>query len=57
MTIPEAQAYFDKLDAKEATRFNLLVGTYLRLGKPIEGAYEAAHTIMEEDNDDSTETK
>ncbi len=48
MTVGEAEDYFATLSAAEAQRFNLLVETYLKLGKPIEGAYEAAKTIMEE---------
>lgn len=47
MNVKEAQEYFDKLDAKEAQRFNLLVSVALKLGKPIEGAYSYAKTIME----------
>lgn len=52
MTVGEAEDYFEKLSAGEAQRFNLLVETYLKLGKPIEGAYEAAKTIMEEEKDE-----
>jgi hypothetical protein len=48
MTVQETETYFEKLTAEEATRFNLLVTVALKLGKPIEGAYEYAHTIMEE---------
>lgn len=46
MTQAETEAYYAQLTAPEAVRFNALVETYLKLGKPIEGAYEAAHTIM-----------
>lgn len=48
MSVTEAQAYFDKLDAKQARRFNLLVEVGIKLGKPIEGAYDYAKTVMEE---------
>lgn len=48
MTVSEAELYFAKLKPKDAVRFNVLVETYLKMGKPIEGAYEAAKTIMEE---------
>jgi hypothetical protein len=48
MTKKEAEDYFEKLDAGQALRFNLLVEVALKLGKPIEGAYEYAKTIMEE---------
>ena len=47
MTNTEAQEYFNKLTALEAVRFNLLVSTALKLGKPIEGAYEYAKSFME----------
>lgn len=53
MTVPEAEAYFEKLDAGKAQRFNLLVSIALKLGKPIEGAYDYAKTIMESDNEKS----
>jgi len=49
MTVAEAEEYFATLSAGEAQRYNLLVETYLKLGKPVEGAYEAAKTIMEEE--------
>lgn len=48
MTVKETEAYFETLTAKEAHRFNLLVEVGLKLGKPIEGAYEYAKTIMED---------
>lgn len=51
MTVGEAEDYFAGLDAKQALRFNLLVETYLKLGKPIEGAYEAAKTVMESEDE------
>lgn len=47
MTKKEAEAYFEKLTASQAWRFNSLVQVGLKLGKPIEGAYEYAKTIME----------
>lgn len=46
MTLEETQAYYETLDAAQATRFNLLVKVGLKLGKPIEGAYSYAHTVM-----------
>lgn len=49
MTVQEAEEFYEGLTAKEAQRYNLLVETYLKLGKPIEGAYEAAKTVMEEE--------
>lgn len=49
MTVKEAEEYYETLDAKQATRFNLLVEMYMKFGKPIEGAYEAAKTVMEEE--------
>lgn len=48
MTVKEAEAYYDKLSVGQARHFNLLVKIGLQLGKPIEGAYEYAHTILEE---------
>lgn len=47
MTQQEAEIYYDLLTVEEAYRFNLLVETGLKLGKPIEGAYEYARVIME----------
>ena len=47
MTFKEAEVYFDKLTPAEAHRFNLLAEIGLKLGKPIEGAYQYAHTRME----------
>lgn len=47
MTQTEAEVYYETLNTKQTVRFNLLVTTALKLGKPIEGAYEYAHTIME----------
>lgn len=47
MTVQETEAYFEKLTVAEAHRFNLLVTVGLKLGKPIEGAYDYAKTIME----------
>lgn len=51
MTVGEAQDYYDKLSVAEAHRYNLLVEVALKLGKPIEGAYEYAKTIMESENE------
>lgn len=51
MTVEETQAYYDTLTVEQARRFNLLVEVALKLGKPIEGAYQYAHTIMEEKNE------
>lgn len=48
MTVKEAEAYYEKLSVGQARHFNLLVKIGLQLGKPIEGAYEYAKTIMEE---------
>lgn len=50
MTTQEAEKYFEKLSVAEAKRFNLLVSVGLKLGKPIEGAYEYAKIVMEEEN-------
>lgn len=47
MSVEEAQEYFDKLTPSQARHFNLLVTVGLKLGKPIEGAYSYAKTIME----------
>lgn len=47
MTVKEAEKYFEALTASEAWRFNSLVKVGLKLGKPIEGAYDYAKTIME----------
>ena len=52
MTLEEAEAYYEKLTAAEATRFKALVMAALTLGKPSEGAYEYAHTMMEDGNDE-----
>lgn len=49
MSVTEAEAYYDKLTVKEAHRYNLLVSVGLKLGKPIEGAYDYAKTIMDEE--------
>lgn len=50
MTQVEAEKHFETLTVKEAHRFNLLVSVALKLGKPIEGAYDYAKTIMESEN-------
>lgn len=47
MTVKEAEEYYEKLGVREAYRFNLLTEVGLKLGKPIEGAYHYAKTIME----------
>lgn len=47
MTTQEAETYYETLDVNQAHRFNELVKIALKLGKPIEGAYEYAKTIME----------
>jgi len=52
MTVKEAEAYYEKLTPEEARRFNLLASVGLKLGKPIEGAYDYAKTIMEEEKKD-----
>lgn len=49
MSSTEAEQYFAKLSVEKAKRFNLLVSVGLKLGKPIEGAYEYAKTIMEDE--------
>lgn len=51
MTTQEAEKHFETLSIKQAHRFNLLVSVALKLGKPIEGAYDYAKTIMESDNE------
>ena len=51
MTLAETEAYYETLNVAQAVRFNSLVRTALRLGKPIEGAYEYAHTIMTMEED------
>jgi hypothetical protein len=51
MSVEEAEKHFEKLSAEEAQRFNLLTKVGLQLGKPFEGAYEYAKTIMEEDDE------
>ena len=48
MSIEEAETYFKALEPKDRQQFNLLVKTALMLGKPFEGAYDYAKTIMEE---------
>lgn len=47
MSVQEAEAYYDKLTVSEARQFNLLTEVGLKLGKPIEGAYDYAKVIME----------
>lgn len=47
MTAHEAEEYFDKLSAAEGRWFNCLVKIGLILGKPTEGAYSYAKTVME----------
>jgi len=48
MTLEETEIYYETLTASEARHFNLLVTLGVKLGKPIEGAYQYAKTIMEE---------
>lgn len=48
MTYEEAKKYYDGLPENKRARFNVLVGIGAKLGKPAEGAYSYAHTIMEE---------
>ncbi len=48
MTVKEAEDYYAELSVGQAQHFNLLVKVGLQLGKPIEGAYDYAKTIMEE---------
>lgn len=50
MISKEIQDYYDSLNIAEARRFNLLVTVGVKLGKPIEGAYIYAKTIMEEES-------
>jgi hypothetical protein len=47
MTVAQPEKHYADLSAKEARRFNLLVFVGLKLGKPIEGAYDYAKTIMD----------
>jgi hypothetical protein len=51
MTVAEAEEYFEKLSPAQAHRFNLLVEIGVKLGKPMEGAYEYAKTIMESEDE------
>lgn len=53
MTRKEAEEYYDKLTVKEAHRFNLLVSIARKLGKPDEGCYDYAKTIMESEKNGS----
>lgn len=48
MTVKEAEEHFKTLNSEERQRFNLLVKVALKLGKPFEGAYDYARTIMDE---------
>jgi len=52
MTVQEAEEYYEPLSAAEAQRFNLLVTVGMKLGKPIEGAYDYAKVIMEKAKED-----
>ena len=54
MTLKEAEDYYDKLDVGDARRYNLLVSIAIKLGKPIEGAYSYAKTIMEDEKNKET---
>jgi len=56
MTIKEAEAYFEDLPENKRVRFNTLVKLGLQLGKPFEGAYEYAKTVMEEGKSESKDT-
>lgn len=47
MTVAEAEKYFKALPEGKRVRFNTLVKVGLKLGKPFEGAYEYAKTILE----------
>lgn len=51
MTVEETEEYYETLTPSEARHFNLLVSVGLKLGKPIEGAYSYAKTIMESDDE------
>jgi len=51
MTVAEAEEYYEPLTAGEAHRFNMLVTIALKLGKPIEGAYDYAKMIMESEDE------
>lgn len=51
MTVAEAEEYFNSLPENKRVRFNTMVEMYLKLGKPFEGAYEAARTVMEGENE------
>lgn len=48
MTVAEAEKYYEDLSVGQARHFNLLVSIGLKLGKPIEGAYDYAKTILED---------
>lgn len=48
MTYKETKEYYSKLDSGKKARFNLLVTIAAKLGKPAEGCYDYAHTIMED---------
>jgi len=52
MTVKEAEEYYEPLSATQAQRFNLLVTIGMKLGKPIEGAYDYAKMIMEKGKED-----
>lgn len=49
MTVKEAEEHFETLGPNQARRFNILVSVALKLGKPIEGAYDYAKMIMGEE--------
>ena len=50
MTFKQAKKYYKTLSDADARRFNLLTQIALKLGKPIEGAYSYAKTIMESES-------
>ncbi len=49
MSLDEATEYFDTLTDAQKIRFNLLTDIGLKLGKPIQGAYLYAKTMLEVD--------
>lgn len=51
MTVAEAEDYFKALPEAKRVRFNTLVKVGLQLGKPFEGAYEYAKTVVESENE------
>ena len=47
MSLDEATEYFGTLTDAQKIRFNLLTNIGLKLGKPIQGAYLYAKTMLE----------